>query len=116
MIGCLLTGTAANAAVRSGSETFNPNKPGPTFGGGSTLPPITISVGYDDQAGSLTVSETGGDPSYITGFAQFSDITLTGTNAPDVRITGDWDYPMAPTLADTAVNGTLTAQSFTKSP
>jgi hypothetical protein len=112
---CLVGATVANAAVRAGSETFNPNKPGPTFGGGSNLPLITISVSYDDAAGTLAVSETGGDPSYFTGFERFDAITLTGTQAPALRISGDWNYPMAPTLADTAVNGSLTAQSFTKS-
>jgi hypothetical protein len=73
-----------------------------------------VPLSDDDQAGTLTVSETGGDPSYDTGFARFDDITLTGTQAPDVSVSDDWDYPAPPTLADTAVNRTLTAQQFTK--
>ncbi len=107
----------AAATIKSGSETFDPNQPGPTFGNPSRLPNITIAVTYDDQAGTVTVSETGGDPSYNTGWAWFDSIKINGTNSPEISIQGYWNYPaLSPTLTDSAVNGTLAPQQVTKSP
>jgi hypothetical protein len=111
-----LCAASASAAVRSGSETFNPNETGATFGNPPSLPDIVISVSYDDAAGTVTVSETGGDPSYTTGFAWFGGIELTGTDSPEISIQGYWDYPSTtPTLTDSAVNGSLTPEQVTKS-
>lgn len=113
----LTTGlSGASAAVRSGGETFDPNQPGPTFGNPPRLPLIAISVAYDDQVGTITVSESGGDPSYGTGWAWFDHIYVGGTNSPVVSIDGYWDYPfVSPMLADSAVNGSLAPSQVTKS-
>jgi hypothetical protein len=98
----------ASAAVRAGSRVFDPNPSGPSFGNPTRLPLITIAVSYDDQAGSVTVSESGGDPSYNTGWAWFWMIELTGTNTSIASIDGHWNYPFViPMLYDDQINGSL---------
>jgi hypothetical protein len=51
---------AASAAVRTGSITLNPNPAAPQFGSPAPKPLIPVTVSYDDQAGSITLSEGGG--------------------------------------------------------
>jgi hypothetical protein len=108
-VSCAVVSTpSAAAAIKSASMTFDPNQPGPTFGNPATLPDITMTVSYDDQAGMVTVSETGGDPSYLTGWAWFDSIVISGTNSPEITIQGYWDYPaVTPMLTDSGVNGSL---------
>lgn len=101
-----LTSTAAaHAAVRSGSETSNPNSTAPTFNQSPQLPLSAITVAYDD-AGSLTVSETGSAPSYFDGWPGAS-ITITGphTSRLDTEIGRGSGRDE---LTDNQVGGTLT--------
>lgn len=98
----------AAAAVRAGSLVFDPNPSEPSFGNPTRLPLITITVSYDDQAGAITVSETGGDPSYRTGWAWFDSIVLTGTKTSTATIHGYWNYPYVTLLLyDDMMNGSL---------
>jgi hypothetical protein len=64
---------SASAAVRAGSLVFDPNPSGPPFGNPTRLPLISIAVSYDDQAGSVTVSQSGGDPSYAPAGRGFKE-------------------------------------------
>ena len=85
----VFTGTAS-AAVRSAAFTFNPNATSPTFNP-TSLPAIQMSVSYDDQAGTVVVSESGEDPSYGSGWAPFVSVDLSGPGSatPMVTISGD---------------------------
>jgi hypothetical protein len=101
----VLTSTAtAQAAVRSGSETFNPNNPAPTFNQPQQLPLSTVTVVYDDT-GSLTVTETGGAPSYFEGWPGAS-IKITGPNTSEldteIGVNSGYDE-----LTDSQVGGSL---------
>jgi hypothetical protein len=49
----------ANAAVRTGTVTIDPNPSGPQLGPTMVLPVIPVTVSYDDQAGTITISEGG---------------------------------------------------------
>jgi hypothetical protein len=106
----------ASAAVRTGTLDFNPNPPGPTFGTPALLPEVTVSVAYDDQAGTLVITVTGGDPSYYTGWPPMNGIQLSGPGASAIFISNDWDpnSKTPPTLSEGAVNGTLDG-TFTES-
>lgn len=115
----VLAGNApARAAVRSGSMTFNTNNPQPTFANNPQFPPVTVTVGYDDQAGTIAVSETGGDAHYDTGFAGFDGISITGPTGNEVDISGYWTDPKysSPTLSESGIGGALSASSYTVSP
>jgi hypothetical protein len=50
---------AADAAVRSVSVSYNPNPTGPTFNPGPPYPIASAIVSYDDQAGTISLTEKG---------------------------------------------------------
>ena len=111
-----LVASPAGAAVRTGSETFNPNATGPTFGNPAQLPLITITVSYDDQAGTIVLSESGADPSYIDGFeskwANFGGISVSGVNTSEADISGyGAAFGNSPSLTDNEISGSLTSQT-----
>jgi len=60
--------TLSSGQVRSWSDTFNPTPPTPSFQPQTHLPLITFTATYDTDAGTLTISESGGDPSYYGGW------------------------------------------------
>ncbi len=66
----LIIPAAAGAQDRSWAYTFNPTPPSPSFQPETQLPLITFTASYDNTAGTLTVSESGGDPSYNSGWQQ----------------------------------------------
>lgn len=88
---CLVFSGTAAAQVRSWSYTFNPNDPTPSFQSPASLPLITFTASYDNGAGTLTISETGGDPSYYdywqdddwafypAGYTSYPDSAPTGS-------------------------------------
>ena len=107
----LLPGSAS-AAVRSGSEVFNPNSSAPTFNPPPVLPLITVAVSYDDS-GTITVSESGGDPSYFTGWQMF-DLSLTGPHTSQVSVTNlGENNPGGQCLDESGINGSLCPQTTT---
>jgi hypothetical protein len=50
---------AATAAVRTLSVSYNPNPTGPTFNPGPAYPIAIATVSYDDQAGTISLAESG---------------------------------------------------------
>jgi hypothetical protein len=50
---------AADAAVRSVSVSYNPNPTGPSSNAGPPYPNATAIVSYDDQAGTISLTEKG---------------------------------------------------------
>ncbi len=51
----------AAGAIRTGSVTVNPNPEGPQFGNVAVKPLVPVTVYYDDQAGTITISEGGAE-------------------------------------------------------
>jgi hypothetical protein len=71
---------------------------------------ITIAVSYDD-AGRITVSESGGDPSYFSGWQMF-DLSLTGPHTSQISVADLGEtYPGGQCLTDSAVGGALCPQT-----
>jgi hypothetical protein len=64
VVACLAFAATGSAQTRSWSYTFNPNNSALSFQPPPPLPLITFTAGYDNTAGTLTISESGGDPSY----------------------------------------------------
>jgi hypothetical protein len=108
----LVLAASARAATRSGSETFNPNQSAPTFNPPPLLPLITIAVTYDDS-GTITVSESGGVPSYFSGWQQF-DLTVTGPHTSELDVTNlGENNPGGQCLSETGIGGSLCPQTTT---
>lgn len=75
VIASLLAAAPATAAVRSGSETFNPNSSVPTFNPQPPIPLLTIAVTYD-PAGTISLTESGGNvPADISSFEGTQGLT-----------------------------------------
>ena len=116
----LVAASPASAAVRSGSASFNPNSSAPTFNPLPLLPPVNISVSYDD-AGTLSVTESGGNvPADITNaeadasngespwaFNNWEFAGLTVSNSTGVELSVGQS---GPGLIDSQVAGTLAGQ------
>ena len=100
----------ALAAVRAGSETFNPNSSAPTFNPPPQLPLVTLTVSYDD-AGTITIGESGvvQDNGDTAGDAFFPDIYLAGAGTPNIYTTPDYGEH----LEDDRVVGSLDPQTTT---
>lgn len=86
----LMIPAAAGAQVRSWSYTFDPNDSTPTFQPPAPLPMITFTASYDNDAGTLTISESGGDPSYYDYWQDDDWVFYPAgyTNAPDSAPSG----------------------------
>lgn len=132
-LGC---SAVASGTVRTGSITLNPNPTEPQFGSPPAKPLIPVVVSYDDQEGSITISEGGSeqfpfDPRVPTlqvaanwkdiGFVVLNTCVKTiGPESPAARIgwgvptlwyspTGGLDEPFGQRLLDDGIGGELTS-------
>ena len=116
VIASLLAAAPASAAVRSGSETFNPNSSAPSFSPPPQIPLLTIAISYDD-AGTVTLTESGGNvPADLTSFEsaglpwtdfqwEFGGVSLFSSASPEIDIS-----QTGGTLTDDQIAGALQPQ------